>query len=107
MATATDQSDRPPVAHASFAALRHPGFQMYFLGTAAAMLADNIEHVISGRVIGVFSMAANGMRTFSGLTVGMLGGLTGIHGSLSLSAAVLCVVLANGGRNRSPARPRA
>ena len=51
MATVTDHSDRPPVAHASFAALRHPGFQMYFLGTAAAMLADNIEHVISYWVI--------------------------------------------------------
>src|SRR6202040_3382308 len=51
LVTATDQSDRPPVAHASFAALRHPGFQMYFLGTAAAMLADNIEHVISYWVI--------------------------------------------------------
>jgi hypothetical protein len=51
LVTATDQSDRPPVAHASFAALRHPGFQMYFLGTATAMLADNIEHVISYWVI--------------------------------------------------------
>jgi hypothetical protein len=44
-------------------------------------------------VIGVFSMAANGMRTFSGVTVGMVGGLIGIHGSLGLSAAVLFVAL--------------
>lgn len=48
---------------------------------------------IRGRVIGVFSMASSGMRTFSGVTVGMIGGLIGIHGSLSLSAAVLLVVL--------------
>jgi MFS family permease len=60
---------------------------------------------IRGRVIGVFSMAANGMRTFSGITVGMIGGLIGIHGSLSLSAAVLFVALAGllacGGRVRN------
>jgi MFS family permease len=47
LATAADQSAPPPVAHTSFAALRHPGFQMYFLATAAAMAADNTEHVIS------------------------------------------------------------
>ena len=51
MATAADQSVPPPPAHASFAALRHPGFQMYFIATASAMLADNIEHVISYWVI--------------------------------------------------------
>jgi len=38
-------------------------------------------------------MAANGMKTFSGVTVGLIGGIIGIHGSLSLSAAVLFVVL--------------
>jgi MFS family permease len=51
LATATDSSGALPVAPASFAALRHPGFRMYFLGTATAMLADNIEHVISYWVI--------------------------------------------------------
>jgi MFS family permease len=51
LATAADQRDPPPVGHASFAALRHPGFQMYFIATALAMLADNIEHVISYWVI--------------------------------------------------------
>ena len=33
--------------HQSFAALRHPGFRMFFLGNATAMLADNMEHVIT------------------------------------------------------------
>ena len=51
MATAADQSASPPVTHASFAAFRHPGFRMYFAATAAAMLADNIEHVVSYWVI--------------------------------------------------------
>src|ERR1700730_10211537 len=44
-------SSPPPAAPTSFAALRHPGFRMYFFGTATAMLADNIEHVISYWVI--------------------------------------------------------
>jgi hypothetical protein len=39
-------------------------------------------------------MAASGMRTFSGVTVGMVGGIIGIHGSLSLSAGVLFLALA-------------
>jgi hypothetical protein len=34
------------------------------------------------------------MRTFSGVTVGVLGGLIGIHASLSLSAGVLFIALA-------------
>jgi len=37
----------PQPTQRSFAALRHRGYRMLFLGTAAAMMADNIEHVIS------------------------------------------------------------
>jgi MFS family permease len=33
--------------HRSFAALRHPGFRAYFIGGWLAMMADNVEHVIS------------------------------------------------------------
>lgn len=31
----------------SFVALRHPGFRMFCIGNATAMLADNMEHVVS------------------------------------------------------------
>jgi hypothetical protein len=41
----------------------------------------------------VFSMAANGMKTFSGITVGIIGGYIGIHLSLSSSAAAVFVVI--------------
>lgn len=37
----------PAAPHLSFAALRHPGYRVYFVTTALAMMADNIEHVIS------------------------------------------------------------
>lgn len=36
-----------PAAPRSFAALHHPGYRAYFLGSALAMMADSIEHVIS------------------------------------------------------------
>ena len=44
-----------------------------------------------GRVIGLYSMSANGLRFGSGITVGLLGGLIGVHWSLGLSSAVLCL----------------
>ena len=47
-----------------------------------------------GRVIGLFSMSSLGMRAFAGVTVGLLGGVIGIHWSLALSAGVLLVITA-------------
>ena len=44
-----------------------------------------------GRVIGVYNMSANGLRFGSGVTVGLFGAVVGIHWSLALSAAALCV----------------
>jgi hypothetical protein len=47
---------------------------------------------IRGRVIGLYAMSALGMRTFSGVTVGLGGAVLGIHWSLALSAGVLLVL---------------
>ncbi|MET0213410.1 MAG: MFS transporter, partial [Vicinamibacterales bacterium] len=38
-------------AHQSFASLRHARYRAFFLGSATAMLADSIEHVISYWVV--------------------------------------------------------
>ncbi|MDB5405965.1 MAG: hypothetical protein JWL84_877 [Rhodospirillales bacterium] len=46
-----------------------------------------------GRVIGLFNMSAQGLRAFSGVTVGVGGSLIGIHWSLALSAATLLAVM--------------
>jgi MFS family permease len=51
---------------------------------------------IRGRVIGLYAMSALGMRTFSGVSVGLGGSLIGIHVSLALSAAALLALLALG-----------
>ena len=48
---------------------------------------------IRGRVLGLFNMASAGLRTFSGITVGLLGSVMTIHTSLAL-ASVLFVATA-------------
>jgi MFS family permease len=45
-----------------------------------------------GRVIGLFNMASLGLRAFSGVSVGVLGSLIGVHWSLALSALATLAV---------------
>jgi len=47
---------------------------------------------LRGRLIGLFAMASMGLKAFSGLTVGVLGGLIGVHWSLAASAMVLLTI---------------
>jgi MFS family permease len=44
-----------------------------------------------GRIVGLYGVSANGLRAGSGFTVGLLGAAIGIHWSLGLSAAALCL----------------
>ena len=77
--------------------------ELAFNSMAQALVQINAPDRIRGRVIGVFSMSANGLRTFSGLSVGLLGARIGIHNSLAYSAAALLAVyaLVLATRNRS------
>ncbi len=47
---------------------------------------------LRGRLIGLFNMSNNGLRAFSGVTVGVVGGLIGVHWSLAISAIVLLAI---------------
>jgi MFS family permease len=47
---------------------------------------------LRGRLIGLFAMASMGLKAFSGVTVGVVGGLIGVHWSLALSAMVLLTI---------------
>ena len=47
---------------------------------------------LRGRLIGLFNMSNNGLKAFSGVTVGVMGGLVGIHWSLAGSALALLAV---------------
>jgi MFS family permease len=68
--------------------------ELAFNSMAQALVQINAPDAIRGRVIGVFSMSAMGLRTFSGLSVGLLGASLGIHNSLALSATALFVLIA-------------
>jgi MFS family permease len=46
-----------------------------------------------GRIVGVYTMATNGLRAGSGLSIGLVGGVIGIHWSLGLSALLLAVLV--------------
>jgi MFS family permease len=67
--------------------------ELAFNSMAQSLVQLNAPAEIRGRVIGVFAMSANGLRTFSGLSVGLLGASVGIHNSLSYSAAALLLLL--------------
>ncbi|HWW21852.1 MAG TPA: MFS transporter [Steroidobacteraceae bacterium] len=59
-----------------------------------ALVQLNAPPQLRGHVIGVYAMAASGLRFVSGMTVGLLGGLLGVHASLSSAAGALLVVIA-------------
>jgi MFS family permease len=67
--------------------------ELAFNSMAQALVQVNAPGDLRGRVIGVYSMSAMGMRTFSGVSIGLLGASIGIHRSLSISASVLFVVI--------------
>ena len=69
-------------------------FELSFSSLAQALVQLNAPEAIRGRVIGLFNMAALGMRAFSGITVGLSGSLVGIHRSLASSAIVMLVLAA-------------
>ena len=68
-------------------------FELSFNTMAQALVQINAPADIRGRVVGLFNMAGLGMRAFSGITVGLVGSLIGIHWSLGVSAAVLLAFL--------------
>jgi hypothetical protein len=79
----------------AIAVLFAAGFvELSFNSMAQALVQINAPSDMRGRVIGVFSMAASGLRAFSGINVGILGASLGIHFSLAASAMALLVLYA-------------
>jgi MFS family permease len=63
-----------------------------FYSIAQTIVQLEAPMALRGRLIGLFSMSAYGLRAFSGFTVGVVGGLIGIHWSLALSSMILLAV---------------
>jgi hypothetical protein len=79
----------------AFALLFVAGFlQLAFSAMGQALVQINAPAEIRGRVIGLYSMSSLGLRAFSGVTVGIMGSLIGIHWSLALSATALLAITA-------------
>ncbi len=63
-----------------------------FYSIAQTIVQLEAPLALRGRLIGLFSMSAYGLRAFSGLTIGVIGGLIGIHWSLALSSLILLAI---------------
>jgi MFS family permease len=63
--------------------------ELSFNSMAQTLVQLNAPNHMRGRIVGVFVMAALGMRTFSGFTVGVIGAFIGVHYSIALFACVL------------------
>jgi hypothetical protein len=70
--------------------------ELAYNAMAQTLVQLHAPAAIRGRVIGLYAMSALGMRSFSGVTVGLGGSLIGIHASLALSAGALLALLALG-----------
>ena len=62
-------------------------FELSFSSMAQTLVQMNAPDASRGRVLGLYNMASSGLRTFSGVTVGLAGSVISIHTSLAVSAA--------------------
>jgi MFS family permease len=69
-------------------------FLIGFTSMAQALVQLEAPMEMRGRMIGLFNTSLNGLRVGSGVTVGFVGAVIGIHWSLGISAALLLVLLA-------------
>jgi MFS family permease len=67
--------------------------ELSFNAMAQTLVQLHAPAQIRGRVIGLYGMAALGMRAFSGVTIGLVGSFIGIHWSLALSALALLAMI--------------
>jgi MFS family permease len=60
--------------------------ELSFSSMVQTLVQMNAPPAIRGRVLGLFNMSSAGLRTFSGVTVGLLGSFATVHVSLAVAA---------------------
>ena len=61
-------------------------FELSFSSMAQTLVQMNAPEATRGRVLGLYNMAAAGLRAFSGVTVGLVGSVASVHTSLAIAA---------------------
>jgi MFS family permease len=67
-------------------------FELSFNAMAQTLVQLNAPLDSRGRVLGLFNMASLGLRAFSGVSVGLVGALIGVHWSLGVSALLMLAI---------------
>lgn len=62
--------------------------ELSFSSMTQTIVQMQAPNEIRGRVLGLFSMSSAGLRTFSGVSVGLIGSVISIHTSLAVAAAL-------------------
>ena len=75
-------------------------FDITFTSMAQTLVQVLAPPRVRGRVVGVFTTAALGLRAGSGVTVGLLGAMIGVRVSLALGAAAVVLVASGSSSGR-------
>lgn len=79
-------------------------FELSFSSISQTIVQLSAPDAIRGKVMGLFSMTSSGLRLFSGLFVGLLGEVVGIHVSLFGAVCAFAAVMAWAFLYLAPAR---
>ncbi len=66
--------------------------ELSFSSMVQTLVQMNAPEATRGRVLGLYNMAAAGLRAFSGVTVGLVGSVATVHTSLAIAAASFVTV---------------
>ncbi len=66
--------------------------ELSFSSMTQTLVQMNAPDATRGRVLGLYNMAAGGLRAFSGVTIGLLGSVTSVHASLAIAAGSFVTV---------------
>jgi MFS family permease len=66
--------------------------ELSFSSMTQTLVQMNAPETSRGRVLGLYNMAAAGLRAFSGITVGLVGSVASVHASLAIAAGSFITV---------------